>query len=82
LCKEFKPRSIEDLGIIVALNRPGPIRSGAPDSFIIRRNGGTDDKFDGRKIPILADITEPTYGWFLYQEQVIAFFTKLGYRPI
>lgn len=76
LCKEFKPRSIEDLGIIVSLNRPGPIRSGAPESFINRRNGIEDVTYDH---PILEDILEPTYGWFLYQEQVIAFFNKLGY---
>jgi DNA polymerase-3 subunit alpha len=79
LVKEFRPRSVEDLSIIVALNRPGPIRSGAPDSFIIRRNGGEDDKFDGRKIPILEDVLDVTYGWFLYQEQVIRFFSKIGY---
>jgi DNA polymerase-3 subunit alpha len=79
LCKEIKPKSISDLGVIVALNRPGPIRSGAPDSFITRRNGYTDNKFDGRNIPILADILEPTYGWFLYQEQIIKFMGKLGY---
>jgi len=76
LCKGFKPRSIEDLGIIVSLNRPGPIRSGAPDSFIRRRNGEEEVAYDH---PILEDILEPTYGWFLYQEQVIAFFNKLGY---
>ena len=76
LCKDFKPRSIEDLGIIVSLNRPGPIRSGAPDSFIRRRNGVEEIEYDH---PILEDILEPTYGWFLYQEQVIAFFNKLGY---
>ena len=76
LCKSFKPRSIEDLGIIVALNRPGPIRSGAPDSFIARRNGEEAVSYDH---PILEDILEPTYGWFLYQEQVIAFFSKIGF---
>ena len=76
LCKEFKPRSIEDLGIIVSLNRPGPIRSGAPESFINRRNGVEPVSYDH---PILEDILESTYGWFLYQEQVIAFFNKLGY---
>jgi DNA polymerase-3 subunit alpha len=75
LCKEFKPRSIEDLGVIVALNRPGPIRSGAPDSFIKRRNGEEDVTFDH---PILEDILGDTYGWFLYQEQIIRFFSKLG----
>lgn len=79
LAKEFRPRSIEDLSIIVALNRPGPIRSGAPESFIKRRRGETDTKFDGRKIPILKPILEPTYGWFLYQEQVITYFNALGY---
>ncbi len=77
LCKEFKPKSIEELGIIVALNRPGPIRSGAPDSFIRRRNGEEEVVYDH---PFLEDILEPTYGWFLYQEQVIRFFTKLGYN--
>lgn len=76
LCKEFKPRSIEDLGIIVALNRPGPIRSGAPDSFIARRQGLEEVTYDH---PILKEILEPTYGWFLYQEQVIAYFEKIGY---
>lgn len=77
LCKEFKPTSIEELGIIVALNRPGPIRSGAPESFIRRRNGNEPVTYDH---PILEDLLEPTYGWFLYQEQVIRFFTKLGYN--
>lgn len=80
IAKEFKPVSVLDLSIIVALNRPGPIRSGAPESFIKRRRGETDDKFDGRKVSMLKDILEETYGWFLYQEQVIAFFTKLGYN--
>lgn len=79
LCKELKPRSLDDLSSIIALNRPGPIRSGAPESFIVRRNGGTDDKFDGRKIPLLKEILEPTYGWFLYQEQVIEFFNRMNY---
>jgi DNA polymerase-3 subunit alpha len=78
LCKEFKPRSIEDLAIIVALNRPGPIRSGAPDSFIRRRNGEEEVSYDH---PILEPILEPTLGWFLYQEQVIQFFKELGYNP-
>lgn len=77
LCKEFKPRSVEDLAVIVALNRPGPIRSGAPDSFIARRKGDEQVVYDH---PMLEDILEETYGWFLYQEQVIAYFNALGYE--
>lgn len=76
LCKEFKPKNVHDLCIIVALNRPGPIRSGAPDSFIKRRRGEEEIAFDH---PMLKDLLEPTYGWFLYQEQVIAYFSALGY---
>jgi DNA polymerase-3 subunit alpha len=76
LAMDLRPRNVEDLSIIVALNRPGPKRSGAPQSFIARRRGDEPISYDH---PILEDILEPTYGWFLYQEQVIEFFTKLGY---
>jgi hypothetical protein len=67
---------VEDLSIIVALNRPGPIRSGAPDSFIRRRRGEEDVEFDH---PMLEPLLNRTYGWFLYQEQVINYFSALGY---
>lgn len=80
IAKDFRPRNVEDLGVIVALNRPGPIRSGAPDSFVLRRNGGEDDLFDGREIPLLEPILRETYGWFIYQEQVIQFFNVVGYN--
>lgn len=76
LTMDFKPRSVEDLSIIVALNRPGPIRSGAPDSFVARRRGDEPVTYDH---PFLEDILDETYGWFLYQEQVIALFSKMGY---
>lgn len=76
LCKQFKPRSVEDLGIIVALNRPGPIRSGAPDRFIARRKGEEPVNYDH---PILEDVLDKTYGLFIYQEQVMRFMNKLGY---
>lgn len=76
LGEEFVPESVSDLSIIVALNRPGPIRSGAPDSFIKRRAGLEEVEYDH---PFLEDILDETFGWFLYQEQVIRFFSKLGY---
>jgi DNA polymerase-3 subunit alpha len=76
LAEELVPKSVSDLSIIVALNRPGPIRSGAPDSFIKRRRGDEEITYDD---PFLEDILDKTFGWFLYQENVIQFFEKLGY---
>jgi len=76
LTMQFKTRSVEDLGLIVALNRPGPLRSGAGDRFVARRQGTEPVDYDH---PFLEDILDETYGIFLYQEQVIKLFSKMGY---
>lgn len=83
LVADFKPRSVEDLSIIVALNRPGPLRAAAGESestaqkFVKRKNGEQDITYPH---PFLEDILQVTYGLFLYQEQVIAFFNKMNYN--
>jgi DNA polymerase-3 subunit alpha len=76
LCKRMKPRSVEDLAVIVALNRPGPIGEKIPESYIARRNGLEEITYPH---PILESILKPTYGLFVYQEQVIAFYNAIGY---
>jgi len=77
IAKHIKPRSVEDLAAIVALNRPGPLRGGVVDRFLARRNGEEETTYPH---PILETILEPTYGDFLYQEQVIAYFREIGYN--
>lgn len=74
--KKLKPRSIEDLAAIVALNRPGPLRSGVVDRFIARRNNEEPVIYEHE---ILKPILKETYGDFLYQEQVIAYFRAISY---
>lgn len=74
--KKLKPRSIEDLAAIVALNRPGPLRSGVVERFIARRNEEEPVVYPHE---VLRDILRETYGDFLYQEQVIAYFRSIGY---
>jgi len=76
LCKQFYPRSIEELGAIVAINRPGPTRAGVPEAYQKRKNGEELIEVDH---PILDSILESTYGLFIYQEQVMGFFNALGY---
>lgn len=76
IAKELKPRSILDLAAIVALNRPGPLRSGMVERYFARRNGAEPIEYSH---PILSDILQESYGDFLYQEQVLAYFRKIGY---
>jgi len=74
--KRLHPRNVEDLAFIVALNRPGPLRGGVVDRFLERRSGEEQVTYPHE---ILIDILGPTYGDFLYQEQVIDFFKAIGY---
>lgn len=72
----IKPANVNDLAAIVALNNPGPVRSGAADEYIRRRRGEEPVRYPHK---ILESILADTYGVFLYQEQVMAFFRALGY---
>lgn len=75
--REIRVRSIEDLGIIVAMNRPGPLLSGAFEKYMLSRKTGQIEVDH----PILMPILESTLGTWLYQEQVIEFMVRIGYNP-
>lgn len=77
LAEKLKPRSLEDLGLMVALVRPGPSRSGATNRFIACRDGRREPVYAH---PMLEDILGDTYGLFVYQEQIIKFMGALGYN--
>lgn len=79
LCKRMFPSSVSDLAVIVALNRPGPIQAGIPDQYILRRNGEEKVTYGDGLETILSPILGNTYGLFVYQEQIIAYFNALGY---
>ena len=74
--KQLKPDRFSDIVAFLALYRPGPIKGGVVDNFIARRHGrGGGVVYPHPKLePILAD----TYGFFLYQEQVMLTATTLA----
>jgi len=73
--KRVKPEKIEDLIAILALYRPGPMKSGMLESFIRRKNGEERiDYIDER----LKGILEETYGVIAYQEQVMLLASTLA----
>jgi DNA polymerase-3 subunit alpha len=75
IASHMKCRNIEDLAVLVALNRPGPLRAGYVDMYIQRRAGDDYEVLH----PFIEDIVQDTYGVFVYQEQVIQLFTKMGF---
>lgn len=75
LCRQMKVQSFDDLQVIGALARPGPLHCGAATEFIERRTGK-------EPITYLHSLCEPatrsTYGIVIYQEQVMALCREVG----
>ena len=67
--KQLQPDRFSDIVAFLALYRPGPIGGGVVDKFIDARHGR------GGKVqyphPKLERILRDTYGFFIYQEQVM-----------
>jgi len=69
---EFRPLSIDDIMMVCALYRPGPMDA-IPKVIAHRR--GKEVKYE---IEQLAEILDSTYGCVVYQEQVMQIFRKLA----
>lgn len=80
LCQSMDPRSVGEFAVLGAINRPGPIQAKIPDHYVARKNGEEPVSYpDPRLEEILGDILQETYGLFVYQEQIIAYFNAIGY---
>ena len=66
--KRSKPNKIEDLIVLNALYRPGPLGSGMAESYVKRKMGKEKVTFI---FPELKEILEDTYGIIVFQEQVM-----------
>ena len=73
-CEELKPVNIEDLIVAISLYRPGPIESGFHKKYLELRRGSETPVFDFG----LEEITKNTYGLYVYQEQIMEVYQKLG----
>ncbi len=69
------PERFEDLVALLALYRPGPLKSGMVEDFIKRKIGKVPI---GYEVPELKGILEETYGVIVYQEQVMQIATLLA----
>ncbi|BBM54270.1 DNA polymerase III subunit alpha [Leptotrichia wadei] len=75
LMKKMKIEKFEDIIALLALYRPGPLRSGMVDDFINVKNNRTEIKYIDDSLKY---ILEETYGIILYQEQVMKIVSKMA----
>ena len=68
LLTKLKPSQFDDIMPLIALYRPGPLKSGMVDEFIKRRNNPSLVKYE---TPKLEEILHDTYGVIIYQEQIM-----------
>jgi len=68
LVRKLKPDRFDDIVALVALYRPGPLNSGMDKDYIARKHGEAEVRYPH---PSLEPILKPTYGVFIYQEQVM-----------
>ena len=68
LLKQVKPRSIEDLAVVNALIRPGPMNAGLTQRYVRRRR---KKEKPTPPHPALEGILKDTLGVMVYQEQVM-----------
>jgi len=71
----LQPERFEDLVALLALYRPGPLKSGMVDDFIKRKQGKVSITYE---VPELKEVLEETYGVIVYQEQVMKIATRLA----
>jgi DNA polymerase III subunit alpha len=71
----LKPSKFEDIMPLIALYRPGPLKSGMVKEFTERKHNPSLVKFE---TPLLKDILEDTYGVIVYQEQIMKIATVLA----
>jgi DNA polymerase-3 subunit alpha len=65
----LRPSKFEDISVVIALYRPGPIEGGMIDRYIACKHGTMEPEFPH---PALEDALRETYGVIVYQEQVMS----------
>ena len=74
-CKNAKPDNIIDLSAITSIYRPGPLGAGVDRKFVHAKNNPDEVEYVNNHVK---EITEETYGFLIFQEQIAMLAHKLG----
>ena len=75
LCKRVRPNNIIDLSAITSIYRPGPLSADVDKNYVSAKNNPFNIKYIH---PIVREVTESTYGFLIFQEQIAILAHKLG----
>jgi DNA polymerase-3 subunit alpha len=74
-CKNARPNNITDLAAITSIYRPGPLSAGVDKMYIGAKENPEDVDYLNDYVK---NITEETYGFLIFQEQIAMLAHKLG----
>lgn len=77
ICGQMGIEHFDDIVVVTAIARPGPLHSGGAGRFIARRIGKEETSY-ACDHPLYIAATENTYGEFIYQEQLMNVCKNLG----
>lgn len=68
LCRRMQTNHMDDIVAISALYRPGPLEGGMVDQYVECKRGREKPQYPHE---LLEEVLKPTYGVFVFQEQVM-----------
>ena len=74
-CQRAKPTSIVDISAITSIFRPGPLSAKVDDQYVEAKERPQYIEYDH---PLIQEVTEETYGFLIFQEQIAILAHKLG----
>ncbi len=74
-CKQAQPDNITDLAAITSIYRPGPLSAGVDKMYIGAKQNPDDVEYLNYQV---REVTEETYGFLIFQEQIALLAHKLG----
>lgn len=75
IIKDMQPTHLNDIVVLTALGRPGPLQAGMHTKYNNRKNGKEPIVYP---VPNIEDIIGDTFGTIVYQEQVMAIAKKIA----
>ena len=74
-CKRAKPTSIIDLAAVTSIYRPGPLSAKVHDMYVDAKEDPVNIEYVH---PVVEEVTNETFGFLIFQEQIALLAHKLG----